>query len=39
MPSDKRHIGNNPVSVSALAICHSSLRSWQVEYHQHRFQG
>jgi hypothetical protein len=34
-----RHIGINPVSVSALAICHSSLRSWQVEHHQHRFQG
>jgi hypothetical protein len=39
MPSDKRHIGNNPVSVGALAICHSSLRSWQVEYHQQGFQG
>jgi len=34
-----RHIGINLVSVSALAICHSSLRSWQVEHHQHRFQG
>jgi hypothetical protein len=34
-----RHIGTNPVSLSALAICHSSLRSWQAEYHQYRFQG